>query len=87
MASPIMPIDGPFEAIIKLIGGMFAVIIGLITYTWHRKERADDKMAEALIKHVTDDDRIHDTLFTEFCRMDKELVEIKTRQADCEKCP
>jgi len=87
MAPPIIPTDGPFEVLVKLIGGLFAVIIGLITYTWHRKEQADDKMAETLTRHIAEDDKVHDDLYRESRRMDKELTEIKTRQADCENCP
>jgi len=94
MAPPIIPTEGPFEVMVKLIGGLGAMVVGLITYTWHRKEKADDLLAKTLTDHIAADDTVHDSLYTEnrhitaeMTRIDKELAVMRQRQDDCEKCP
>ncbi len=92
MTAPIIPNEGPFEVMIKMIGGLGAMVVGLITYTWHRKEKADDLLADTLKKHIEDDDRIHDNLYTsdrkiteDVTRIDKELAVMRQRQDDYDK--
>lgn len=68
MAQPTMPSNDLLDqaiSLIKIVGPFVLTIVSLITWAWKRMEKSQDKLEETLSKHVEEDDKIHDRLFTQ----------------------
>ena len=57
----------------KLFGPFVAVIIAMGVWAWKRMEKTQDKLEQAFIKHVQENDELHDKLFTELREVSKEF--------------
>lgn len=62
--------------IIKLIGPFVAAIVALIVWSWKKLEKTQDKLEEALTAHLTEDDKVHDQLFTNQRKTGEKLAEL-----------
>lgn len=76
------------EFILKwIITPLCAMVVTLVVWAWKGKEKTQERLEEALTKHIHDDEYVHDKLFTESRKQGEDIREIKTRQADCKSCP
>ena len=57
----------------KLFGPFLAIIIAMGIWAWKRMEKTQDKLESAFIKHVQENDDLHDKLFSELRELAKEL--------------
>jgi hypothetical protein len=65
-ASDIAVNTGTLDHIIevgKLYGWAFGIIAALLIYTWHQKEKAQDKLELLLTTHIKENDKVHNKVF------------------------
>lgn len=78
----------------KIVGPFMGVILALGAWSWNRMDKTQDKLETTVLKHIAEDDDIHDKLFDQIrvqtaliAELTNEVVRLKTRQEDCERCP